>query len=80
MQISRGKASLQGQPKWKKKKKATAHHLSVTYQEYTKGGDKGRDWMPESRRLIYTLFVRSCTQQGSTTQFIRILHSFDVSP
>ena len=41
MQISRGKASLQGQPKLKKSKQAAAQHLSATYQVYTTGGDRG---------------------------------------
>lgn len=75
MQTSRGIPSLQGQPKGKK---ATPRHLSVTYQAYTLGGDRGgaeclglESW--------FTSFVRSRTQQRGT-ELMRILLFFDVSP
>lgn len=75
MQTSRGIPSLQGQPKGKK---ATPRHLSVTYQAYTLGGDRGGAECLglESR---FTSFVRSRTQQRGT-ELMRILFFFDVSP
>ena len=72
-----------GSQKGKKKKShTTPHHLSATYQLYTKGGDMGGAeylWLES----LFTLFRRSCTQRHSrhsTTEVILILLFFDVSP